>query len=177
MNELNPLNKESKTVNNETYFIILTAVLTAIQEQKPARSKWERAVMEDAEEMLLEAIDNLRDNPEEAPRDLTELTAELLNVSTNTLKYWGGDDGHNGIRNIYQCAHESSWGGSHLCYDCDIARHYCTPSELRRTRDGQRRPNARDEWLDVQARAIYQALGKIHHLWSMEAGKKRIQIR
>lgn len=177
MNEIY-LHKESNTVENTAiYFTILTAVLTAIQEQKPARSKWERAVIEDAEEMISEAIDNLRDNPEEAPRDLTALTAELLNVSVNTLRSWGGDDGHNGIRSLYQCAHESSWGGSHLCYDCDIARHYCTPSELKRTRDGARRPNARDEWLDVQARAIYQALSKIHHLWSIEAGKNRIKIR
>ena len=169
--------KELKTVNNEIYFIILTEVLSTLQNQKPARSKWNRAVIEDAEEMISEAIDNLRDNPEEAPRDLTQLTAELLNVGISTLKCWGGDDGHNGIKDLYQCAHESSWGGSHLCYNSDIARHYCTPSELKRTRDGARRPNAREEWLDVQARAIYQALSKIRHLWSIEAGKNRIRIR
>lgn len=177
MNELNPLNKEIKAVENSIYFTILTEVLTALKNQKPARSKWDRAVMDDAEEMISEAIDNLRDNPEEAPRDLTALTAELLNVSVRTLRDWGGDDGHNGIKDLYNCAHESSWGGSHLCYDDDIARHYCTPSELKRTRDGERRPNAREEWPDVQARAIYQALSKIRHLWSMEAGKNRIRIR
>ena len=177
MNESIKENMEITTVENSIYFTILTAVLLTLQNQKLARSKWDRAVMEDAEEMLLEAIDNLRDNPEEAPQDLTALTANLLNVSVRTLKDWGGDDGHNGIRSLYQCAHESSWGGSHLCYDYDIARHYCTPSELKRTRDGERRPNARDEWLDVQARAIYQALCKIRHLWSMEAGKNRIRIR
>lgn len=169
MNESIKENKEIKAVENSIYFTILTAVLTAIQEQKPARSRWDRAVMEDAEEMISEAIDNLRDNPEEAPQDLTQLTAKLLNVGISTLKMWGGDDGHNGIRSLYQCAHESSWGGSHLCYNSDIARHYCTPSELRRTRDGERRPNAREEWLDVQARAIYQALNKIRYLWSIEA--------
>ena len=176
MNELNS-NKESKTVENSIYFIMLTSVLTTLQNQKPARSRWDRAVIEDAEEMIAEVIENLKDTPDEAPRDLTALTAELLNVSVSTLRSWGGDDGHNGVRSLYQCAHESSWGGSHLCYNSDIARHYCTPSELKRTRDGARRPNARDEWLDVQARAIYQALSKIRHLWSMEAGKNRIRIR
>ncbi len=160
--------KELKTVENSNtiYYAILIAVLNTIKNQKPARSHWDRAVMEDAEEMLLEAIDNLRDTPEEAPRDLTALTAELLNVSVRTLRDWGGDDGHNGIRSIYQCAHESSWGGSRLCYDSDIARHYCTPSELKRTKDGARRPNAREDWLDVQARAIYQALCKIRGIWA-----------
>ena len=176
MNNIN-LHKESKTVENSIYFIILTSVLTTLQNQKPARSHWDRAVIEDAEEMLQEAIDNLRDNPEEAPRDLTALTAELLNVSIRTLRDWGRDNGNGGIKDLYKCAHESSWGGSHLCYDYDIARHYCTPSELRRTRDGARRPNAREDWLDVQARAIYQALSKIRHLWSMEAGNNGIRIR
>lgn len=177
MNESIKENKEIKAVENTIYYAILIAVLNTIKNQKPARSHWDRAVIEDAEEMISEAIDNLRDTPEEAPRDLTALTAKLLNVSVRTLRDWGRDDGHNGIRSLYQCAHESSWGGSHLCYDYDIARHYCTPSELRRTRDGARRPNAREEWLDVQARAIYQALSKIRHLWSMEAGKNRIRIR
>lgn len=176
MNELNS-NKDIKAVENSIYFIILTEVLNTLKSQKPARSRWDRAVIEDAEEMISEVIDNLRDTPEEAPRDLTALTAKLLNVSVSTIKSWGGDDGHNGIRSVYQCAHESSWGGSHLCYDYDIARHYCTPSELKRSRDGQRRPNAREDWLDVQARAIYQALSEIRHIWSMEAGKNRIRIR
>lgn len=166
MNKLNS-NKDLTVENSSTiYYAILIAVLNTIKNQKPARSRWDRAVMEDAEEMILEAIDNLRDNPEEAPRDLTALTAELLNVSTRTLRDWGGDDGHGGIKDLYQCAHGSSWGGSHLCYDSDIARHYCTPSELKRTRDGARRPNAREEWLDVQARAIYQALSKIRGIWA-----------
>lgn len=176
MNNIN-LNKELKTVENTIYYAILTAVLATLQNQKPARSRWDRAVIEDATDMLHEAIEDLTDNPDEAPRNLTELTAKLLNVSTSTLKSWGGDDGHGGIRSIYQCAHESSWGGSHLCYDYDIARHYCTPSELKRTRDGERNPNSREQWLDVQARAIYQALSKVRHLWSMEAGKNRIRIR
>lgn len=176
MNNINS-NKESKTVDNSIYYIILTEVLSTLQNQKPARSRWDRAVIEDAEEMISEAIDNLRDNPEEAPRDLTALTAELLNVSISTLQSWGRDDDNGGIKDLYQYAHESSWGGSHLCYNYDIARHYCTPSELKRTRDGQRRPNAREDWLDVQARAIYQALSKIRHLWSMEAEKNRIKIR
>lgn len=50
-----------------------------------------------------------------------------------------------------------SWGGSALCYDGAIAERLCNASELRITRNGQRRPNAREEWLDTQARALYQA--------------------
>lgn len=57
-----------------------------------------------------------------------------------------------------------SWGGSSLIYDCDIAERTCTPSELKKTRNGERRPNSREEWLDVQARALFQACNRIMKL-------------
>ena len=50
-----------------------------------------------------------------------------------------------------------SWGGCSLIYDGDIAARLATPSELKRTRGGELRPNAREEWLDTQARALHQA--------------------
>lgn len=54
-----------------------------------------------------------------------------------------------------------SYGGGSLIYDCDIAERLCTPSELKKTRNGERRPNAGEEWLDVQARALFQACNRI----------------
>ena len=56
---------------------------------------------------------------------------------------------------------EYSWGGCSLIYNGDIAERLCTPSELKKTRNGERRPNRREEWLDVQARALYQAASRI----------------
>lgn len=55
-----------------------------------------------------------------------------------------------------------SWGGCSLIYNGDIAARLCAarlccPSELKKTREGERRPNSREEWLDVQARALSQA--------------------
>lgn len=50
-----------------------------------------------------------------------------------------------------------SWGGCSLIYNGDIAERLCTPSELKRTRGGEWRPNASEEWLDTQARALHQA--------------------
>lgn len=50
-----------------------------------------------------------------------------------------------------------SWGGSALIYGGDIARALCTPSELVRTNCGEKAPNSRESWLDVQARALKQA--------------------
>ena len=50
-----------------------------------------------------------------------------------------------------------SWAACSFIYDQDIAERLCSPSEYRRSRGGERRPNARETWLDVQARALYQA--------------------
>ena len=56
----------------------------------------------------------------------------------------------------------SSWqqysdGGCALIYDADIAKILCTPTELKRTRNGELMPNSRENWLDVQASALFQA--------------------
>lgn len=56
---------------------------------------------------------------------------------------------------------EYSWGGSALIYNGDIAKRLCNPSELKRTHNGERRPNSREEWLDVQARALAQAAKRL----------------
>ena len=56
---------------------------------------------------------------------------------------------------------EYSWGGCALIYNGDIAERLCTPSELKKTRNGERRPNSREEWLDTQARALRQAANRI----------------
>lgn len=60
---------------------------------------------------------------------------------------------------------EYSYGGSSLIYDMDIAERLATPSEIKsRTRkDGSlnQMANARETWLDVQARALYQASRRV----------------
>lgn len=50
-----------------------------------------------------------------------------------------------------------SWGGNSLIYNEDIAERLSSPSELKRTKGGQYRPNKNEEWLDTQARALFQA--------------------
>ena len=56
---------------------------------------------------------------------------------------------------------EYSYGGCSLIYDADIAERLCAPSEYAKTRQGQRAPNSRETWLDVQARALGQAASLI----------------
>ena len=52
---------------------------------------------------------------------------------------------------------EYSEGGCALIYDELICRRLCTPSEIKKTRNGERNPNNYETWLDTQARALYQA--------------------
>ena len=61
---------------------------------------------------------------------------------------------------------EYSWGGCSLIYNEDIAERLSTPSELRRTDNGRKRPNSIEEWLDTQARALYQASNRLMKAWT-----------
>ena len=51
----------------------------------------------------------------------------------------------------------ASWSGCFYVNDEVIALILCNKSELRMTRNGKRRPNRNETWLDVQARALFQA--------------------
>lgn len=107
------------------------------------RSAWKKGVTVYA----LELLDNL-----EEQIDGGYLTEEIFDSPKLLNKAM-----LNGAQNWTQY----SWGGCSLIYDRDIAERLCTPSELKRTRNGERRPNSSEEWLDVQARALNQAACKI----------------
>ena len=66
---------------------------------------------------------------------------------------------------------EYSWAGCALVYDEDIAKAVCTPGELARTRGGRLRPNEAEEWLDVQARACFQACELVKTVVEGEDGR------
>lgn len=50
-----------------------------------------------------------------------------------------------------------SYGGCSFIYDEDIARFLCNRSEFKRKKYGALPPNSRENWLDVQERALFQA--------------------
>ena len=103
-------------------------------ESQPARSAWGRGVKTYA----LEMIDNLEEyNGGEVPSGTKEMMDWLLN---------GANDWK-----------QASEGGSWLIYNGDIAQRLCGPSELKKVAGGNRQPNKRETWIDVQARALYQA--------------------
>lgn len=56
---------------------------------------------------------------------------------------------------------EYSLGCCSLIYNSDICERLATQSEQKRTRNGELKPNKNEEWLDTQARALYQASCRI----------------
>ena len=104
------------------------------------RSAWDKAVTLYALD-LLDDVQEGANNMERLPIDGAELERWALNGANN----W----------------HQYSWGGCSLCYDKQIAERVCTPSELKRKHGGAYEPNSRETWLDVQARALYQAIERI----------------
>lgn len=111
----------------------ITEAAAAVIENKPARSAWARGVKAYA----LELLDNLAELTADQLADPTAVRAALLNGAEDWQEYSGG--------------------GCSLIYSGDIAERLCTPSELKRAHNGERRPNSRETWLDVQARALFQA--------------------
>ena len=122
--------------------------LTEEIENRKARSAWDRGVKGYALELLESYADGA--NPAAVylnAESFSGVHSELLNGAPDWNRY--------------------SWGGCSEIYDQDIAERLCTPPELKKTRNGERRPNAREEWLDTQARALYQAANLIAAmLWS-----------
>lgn len=120
------------------------ATLTEVLATAANKSAWDRGVQEYAEE-LAEELAKAINGGYTLINDLRTregAQAAMLNGATSWTQY--------------------SWSGSALIYDADIAARLCTPSELKRTRNGERRPNSREEWLDCQARALVQASRRVY---------------
>lgn len=116
-------------------------VIKALEEkQRHTHSAWGRGVidyaidMAESEELLEAALESYKKQDD-------EIETIFLNGAS--------------------CWKEYSYCGNALCYNWDIAKRLCTPSELARVthKDGSiaGRANARENWLEVQARALFQA--------------------
>ena len=122
--------------------------LTTIKDARKAinpknfRSAWDKGVSAYALELLDDLEESIRDGyTNKGEYNRKELEKTLLNGASSWYVF--------------------SWGGCSLIYDSSIAKRLCTPSELKKTDNGTRRPNANEEWLDTQARALLQASYRI----------------
>ena len=83
--------------------------------------------------------------------------AELIEEMPDDQEFYGSPADKKELLNGADDWQQYSEGGCSLIYDGDIAERLCNPSEYKRTREGERQPNARETWGDVQTRALYQA--------------------
>lgn len=112
-------------------------------EARKDRSAWNKGVTEYA----LELLDNI-DDPEEIV-NVKLLSKALLNGAS--------------------CWQQYSDGGLALIYNGDIAQRLCNATELKKTHNGERNPNSRENWLECQARALYQAENRIKEIFTKHA--------
>ena len=124
-------------------YTTLTDTIRAELNARHDRSTWNKAVTLYALD-LLDDVQEGANNMERLPLDGAELERWSLNGAS--------------------CWEQYSNGGCSICYDSDIAARVCTPSELKRKHGGAYEPNSRETWLDVQARALYQACNRIRKI-------------
>lgn len=104
------------------------------------RSAWQKGVKEYAEEIVYKLGEYAYNNG--TPGTISALdSTDFERICLNGADNW----------NAY------SYSGCSLIYNGDIAERLCAPWELKRTKNGQNDPNARELWVDVQARALRQA--------------------
>lgn len=103
-------------------------------ESVKVRGAWNNGVKTYAIELLDDAASS-RECEEFA--SLQELKDAILNGASDWMQY--------------------SEGGCSLIYNKDIAERLCNPTELKRTKNGANNPNSRENWVQVQARALFQA--------------------
>lgn len=106
----------------------------------PKRSCWDRGVNLYVSEILENIEENLDYKTWYNFPTLTSVK-DLEKIALNGAENWK----------------QYSYGGCSLCYDFEIAIRLCTPSEFERVERGNKQPNSRENWLDVQSRALYQA--------------------
>lgn len=132
--------QEDKTMKKTIDYTALADTIRAELDARHDRSAWDKAVTLYALD-LLEDIQWGANDVERLPIDGAELERWALNGAS--------------------CWEQYSNGGCSICYNADIAARVCTTSELKRTDGGMNNPNSRETWLDVQARALYQACNRI----------------
>lgn len=108
-------------------------LITDIQKEisnYPSHSAWDKGVRTYAEEIFNSYIEE-----HNSIEHITE--KDLLNGAEDWQRY--------------------SEGGFSLISDKDICKRLSTPSEQKKTRYGEQKPNSKEDWIDVQARALQQA--------------------
>lgn len=122
-------------------------------ENVKVRGAWNNGVKTYAVELLDDAASNRECNEFVS---LQELKDAILNGASDWMQY--------------------SEGGCSLIYNTDIAERLCNPTELKRTKNGANDPNSRENWVQCQARALFQAWGLITRTYKQIKEKRHTEL-
>lgn len=119
-------------------------------EQVQARSAWNKGILEYVADLFNEYQEKIEYHEKTGDANIPEF-CEV--VALNGAQDWA----------------QYSEGGCSLVYNNDICDRLCNESEKKRTRNGLRNPNAHENWIDLQSRALRQAYRKAKSLWDLAA--------
>jgi hypothetical protein len=97
-------------------------------------------------------------------KGVKQYALELIEDMEPTKEFYGSPADKKDLLNGADGWPQYSEGGCALIFNADIAERLCSPSELKKTKDGDRNPNNRETWVDVQTRALGQAYRMIERL-------------
>lgn len=143
------MNFNFQLINNALLKETKKEQITALVEGATVRSAWNKGVK-------VYALELLEDTQEDNFDNWSLLNKTLLNGAINWREY--------------------SWGGCSLIYDRQIAERLCNPTELKRTKHGEKFPNENEYWLDVQARALFQAREAIKSAFEIIEAYKGMEV-
>ena len=124
--------------------VTIKRILDVLTSMKKERSKWNRAVHDDAVTMIQSILDDGIDCEIQSSKQIETL---MLSGAKDWKQY------------SYGCH------GCSCVSDIEIANHYSTNTELKMTKGGLRRPNSRETWLDVQARGLFQSCYLVKNIY------------
>ena len=156
-------------MENKTGFPVITVPADFQEAAEEAQEAAEEAKEESTLDKVAAELEAQKDRSAWG-RGVNAYALELVEELRERVAYEGrnpepGKECREWMLNGAQDWSQYSWGGSSLIYDGDIAKRLCTPSELKKTRHGERRPNSREEWLDTQARALTQACNRVARVY------------
>ena len=159
------MNNTKKDINRLENYVLKNDVWIddSLKNEWTKYLEWEKKMI--TKEQLIQEIEkSLNKNSSTWHKGVVEAAKDLINEleeygTIDFSKKFTNEELFNGA----QDASQYSRGGSALMYDDEIAKRFCTPKEYERvTKNGinrldMKRPNEHVEWLDVQARGLYQA--------------------
>ena len=109
-----------------------------------SRSEWAKGVKEYALELLEEAY----------------FTVDMVGKNVESV-----DDLRSAVLHGLEDFKAYSYSGRSLVYSCQIAERLCTSRQIAKYECGLYKYNFKEEWLDVQARALVQAFELLKRSW------------